>query len=499
MLDLQNKLKLENIYMKSLITLIFLSIIYSGASLAQEFNSQNFYNSYSTYKESDITNKRFKHSDLVKKINNISENNFFDVQIAGKSLNDKEIFLLSIGTGKTKILLWSQMHGDESTATMALLDIFNFFSADDELNSYRKEILKKVKIYFLPMLNPDGAEFFKRRNALNIDLNRDALRLEFPESQILKSVRDSLRPKFAFNLHDQSIRYSSGNSYHSATISFLAPAYNYEKDVNEVRGNTMKLIANIYNELNKFIPGHIAKYKDDFEPRAFGDNFMKWGTSTVLIESGGWKNDEQKQFIRKLNYISILSGINSIAKKLYEKGDIEVYNNIPFNDNLLFDLLLRNLTIEYNKKTFKVDVGINREEITTKDQTQAYFSGKIEDWGDLSIFYGYDEFDLKGYEIKKSKIYKLPIQNFNELDQNKLLLGGYGFIRIDSLNIKREYSSVPFNLLLNGSVIDIEPQFNGFANFTIWKNNKLCYNVINGFIYDVKAELENKNNGLIFR
>ncbi len=485
--------------MKSLITLIFLVTIYTGVSLSQEFNSQNFYNSYSSYKESDITNKRFKHSDLVKKIKTISKDKFFNVQVAGKSVEDKEIYLLSIGTGKTKILLWSQMHGDESTATMALFDIFNFFSADDEFNSFRKDILKKVKIYFLPMLNPDGAELFKRRNALNIDLNRDALRLEFPESQILKAVRDSLNPKFAFNLHDQSTRYSSGNSYRSATISFLAPAYNYEKDINEVRGNTMKLIANIYEELNKYIPGHIAKYNDDFEPRAFGDNFMKWGTSSVLIESGGWKNDEQKQFIRKLNYISILSGIHAVANKLYVKADIEVYNKIPFNDNLLFDLLLRNLTVEYNKKKFKVDVGINREEITTKDQSQAYYIGKIEDWGDLSIYYGYDEFDLNGYKIRKSKIYKLPIQNINELDQNKLLLGGYGFIKIDSVSFKREYSAVPFNLLLNGSQLDLEPQYNGFANFTIWKDNKLCYNVINGFIYDVRGELESKNNGLIFK
>ncbi len=112
----------------------------------------------------------------------------------------------------------------------------------------------------------------------------------------------------------------------------------------------MKLIVNIYDELKKFIPGHIAKYKDDFEPRAFGDNFIKWGTSSVLIESGGWKNDEEKQFIRKLNYISILAGLNSIANKLYEKADIKVYNNIPFNDNLLFDLLLRNLSVKYKDK-----------------------------------------------------------------------------------------------------------------------------------------------------
>ncbi len=485
--------------MKSLITLIFLFIIYIGFSLPQEFNSQDLYNSYSKFKESDIKNKRFKHLDLKKKINNIKKTNIFNVESAGKSLDGKEIYLLSIGEGKTNVLLWSQMHGDESTGTMALFDLFKFLDADDEFNKFRKNILRKLKIFFIPMLNPDGAEDIKRRNSLNIDLNRDALRLEFPESKILKTVRDSLKPKFAFNLHDQNPKYTSGNSYHSATISFLAPAYNYEKEINEVRGNSMKLIVNLFEELNKFIPGHIAKYNDDFEPRAFGDNFIKWGTSSVLIESGGWKNDEEKQFVRKLNFISLLTGLNSIANKLYLKANIEDYKNIPFNDNLLFDLLLRNLSVKYKKNNYKIDIGINKEEIITKDHTQNYYVGKIEDWGDLSIYYGYDEFDLSDYEIKKSKIYDLPLHNINELDISKLLKGGFGFIKLDTLSIDREFSSIPFNLILNNSEVKLEPEYNGYANFTIWKDSKLLYNVINGFIYDVKSEISVQNNGLIFK
>ena len=495
---LTNKLK-SDFFMKSFYTLIFLFITITKVLLPQNFNSNEFYHSYPNYKDSNIKNKRFSHSEIIKKIKEIKKFKSFNVEVAGKSIEGRNIFLVSIGEGKTNVLLWSQMHGDESTATMALFDIFNFFNADDSFNNFRKQILKKLNIYFIPMLNPDGAENFKRRNALNIDLNRDALRLQFPESRILKSVRDSLKPKFAFNLHDQNTRYTAGNSYHSATISFLAPAYNYEKEINTVRGNTMKIIVDMYNELNKFIPGHIAKYKDDFEPRAFGDNLVKWGTSSVLIESGGWKNDKEKQFIRKLNYISILSGLHSIANKTYEKVDIEVYNNIPFNDNLLFDVLLRNLTIKHKKKSYIVDVGINREEKSTIDQTQHFYHSKVEDWGDLSIFYGYEEIDLTGYELRKSMIYDLQIENLDELDIIELLKEGYGFIRLDSLEINREFSSLPFNLVLGDASINLKPEYGEFANFTIWKNKKIRYNVINGFVYDVKSEIEINSHGLIFK
>ena len=38
-----------------------------------------------------------------------------------------------------------------------------------------KRILSALTLYVVPMLNPDGAERYQRRNAQNIDLNRDAL------------------------------------------------------------------------------------------------------------------------------------------------------------------------------------------------------------------------------------------------------------------------------------------------------------------------------------
>ena len=485
--------------MKTIFTIIFLTLIFPRTFLTQNLIWNSIYNSYENFKEPNIFDKRISHSYLTESIKKIEKSDKYSLKVAGKSLEGRKIFHISIGQGKVNVLLWSQMHGDEPTATMALLDIINFFNADDDFNQIRKSILENLSIHIIPMLNPDGAEQFTRRNALHVDLNRDALRLQFPESKILKSLRDSIDAEFAFNLHDQNPRYSAGNSYRSATLSFLAPAFNYQKDINEVRANTMKLISDICTVIEDYIPGHIAKYKDDFEPRAFGDKFMKWGTGSVLIESGGWKNDEDKQFIRKLNFISILVGLYSIANKLYEKADIEIYNNLPFNDNLLFDLLLKNLAVKYSGQNYIIDIGINRDENYTKDLTQSYWIGKIEDWGDLSIFYGLDEFNLEGYEIRESKIFETEIQEINELDIDKLLKRGYGFVKLKRIAFEREFSSIPLNIIIGDKEIDLEPKYSGFANFTIWKKGKLEYNVINGFIYDVNSYVELNKNGVIIR
>ena len=66
------------------------------------------------------------------------------------------------------------MHGDEPTATQAIFDIFNFLQSED-FQDEKDAMLSNLTVHFLPMLNPDGAERFQRRNLLGIDINRDAI------------------------------------------------------------------------------------------------------------------------------------------------------------------------------------------------------------------------------------------------------------------------------------------------------------------------------------
>lgn len=396
--------------------------------MAQNLNTRFLYDDYSNYKEGSISEKRLKFVEIEQLIKNLEKSGNFSVGKIGESLEGRGIYQITLGKGSTGVLAWSQMHGDESSATMALFDVFNFLRSDDQHNNFRKAILDNLTLHFIPMLNPDGAEKFRRRNAMHIDLNRDALRLQFPESQILKNTRDKIKPEFGFNLHDQNPRYSSGKSFRSAAISFLAPAYNYKKSINTVRSNTMRLIVDIYDELSKYIPGHIGRYNDDFEPRAFGDNFVKWGTSSVLIESGGWKNDREKQFIRKLNFIALLSGFYSIATKSFEKADIERYDLIPENDKMLFDLLLKNVSVDHNGKKYIVDLGINRIESADEEGEKIYYRGVIEDIGDLSIYFGFEEYDFSGYELTGGRVYHKTFDSadeIRELDLDSILSGGY--------------------------------------------------------------------------
>lgn len=335
------------------------------------------------------------------------------------------------------------------------------------------------------MLNPDGAEVFHRRNALGVDINRDALRLQSPESQTLKRIRDSLDADFGFNLHDQSRYYNAERTAKPATISFLATAYNYKKEINDVRARSMQLIVQMNKVLQNFAPGQVGRYNDDFEPRAFGDNIQKWGTSLMLIESGGFAGDREKQEIRKLNFVVILSALKSIASKSYEKEAISDYEKIPENDRMLFDLKLKNLNYELEGNSYILDLGINRNENAAEHENGFYYTASVEDQGDLSTSYGYEELDAQGLTLEFPKIYPDLIETkeaLGQLNVSELLKQGYAYVRTSEELRTGSFSNFPLNMVSEDFQLRNILQPGISANFILREKGEVKFAIINGFL-----------------
>lgn len=454
---------------------------------------------YDLYKEQSLSVRRIKWEQLQPLIDNLKNVEGFKVTHLGKSIEGRDISMISIGSGDVDVLLWSQMHGNEPTATMAIFDILNYLESTAGRTKETRVLMDNLRIHFIPMLNPDGADKFKRRNALNIDVNRDALRLQSPEGQLLKRVRDSLNADFGFNLHDQSIYYNVERTEKPATISYLATAYNYDKSINEVRKRSMQVIAMMNNIVQKYAPGQVGRYSDDFEPRAFGDNIQKWGTSLVLIESGGYKNDTEKQFIRKLNFISILSGLYSIANNSYTQFNPGEYDKIPLNDRKLFDLKIENMNYRLNGKNYIIDVGINLNEVDNKAHTSYHYVGVIEEIGDLSTYYGYTTLDASGMDYAPGKLYaevidytSLPMVPFD-----KILNKGITTASVHAIPDSLTYSEYPLNL-----VNEEQEQKNNFglgqnATFVLMSDEEVKYVILNGFVYAPGGKIKPVHNGII--
>lgn len=458
------------------------------------------YYEYENYFEKELTHRRFLYSNIRHMVDRLKNKNNFTVKKAGKSELGKDIFLIRYGIGKIKIFLWSQMHGNEATATMALFDIFNFLSNKNDFTEFKKFISEKLTIYFLPVVNPDGADLFQRRNYFGIDLNRDAARLASKEAKLLMKIFKELKPDFGFNLHDQDTRYSAGNSFKPATISFLAPPIDNSKKLTHSRLNSEKLISELFSILSEYIPGHIAKYSDEFEPRSFGDNFQKMGTSTILVESGGWKNDPEKFFIRKLNFILILSAFQSIASKNYKNHEPEVYDKIPLNQELLRDLIVRNVTVNYNNRNCKIDIAVNLEEINIPGKKLFYHKSKIEDLGDLSTFYGYEDHDFSGLSVEPGKTFPEAFNTIKDLEKisfEELYKKGFTNVIVKE-PLQQDWTGLPINIYQTTPENKHQIELDAPANLIFIKNNNVKHVVINGSLFNLQSKTGQIKNGLTF-
>ena len=367
---------------------------------------------YETFKEKRLKDRFFKHQDIVELLEKLPSE--FFIKELGKSAKNKSINLVKWGNGKTKVMLWSQMHGDEATGTMALFDLFNFLKSDNELV---KLLSENCQLFFIPMVNPDGAEIFARRNSQQIDINRDFLKEATPEAKILKQCRTDINPAFGFNLHDQLTLWSVSGSLKPATLSFLAPAIDEELTIDRTRKNAMLVIADIFKDLDQLLPKHIGLFDDEFEPRAFGDNFQKAGTSTILIEAGGYQNDFEKQQIREYYFASILSGLYSIATKSFEQQDVKNYFAIPKNNKQIFHYLIHDVILN----GIEVSIGINFDECPNSNGLSTTKTYSIQDIGDLSFCDAYHIFSAKNHQLK-GEIILFSAAHFKLFEADRLIL-----------------------------------------------------------------------------
>jgi len=308
----------------------------------------------------------------------------FNVTKIGESEEGKNIYQVKLGTGPKRIFLWSQMHGNESTGTKALFDLFKYIEGNND--SFTKLLLEKCTIVFIPMLNPDGSKNFTRVNANNVDLNRDAVSLEAKESVLLRNILDTFNPHFCFNLHDQRTIFNVEGFKNPATISFLAPSIDIERTLTPARKETMSAIVAMNNDLQQLIPNHVGRYTDEFYPTATGDNFQKLGHNTILIEAGHYKDDYDRDIVRKFNFYAILSGLNYLIEN-DTYTNYKPYFEIPNNGKQNYDMIVRNMKTDNNKH---IDIAFQYEYTVIDSKLVS----KLVEYqrGGLEEFNGYQEF-----------------------------------------------------------------------------------------------------------
>ena len=319
----------------------------------------------------------------------------YEITEVGRSYLKVPIKTIRLGTGKKRILAWSQMHGNETTTTRGIIDLLNYFQ-HYKSHEVVKEILEQCTLLIIPMLNPDGAARYTRENVNKVDLNRDALNMQEEESKVLRACFEAFKPNFCFNLHDQRTIFGAGDTNLPATLSFLAPSMNEERSITEVRRKAMKVICVMNDALQDVIPGQVGRFDDDFNLNCSGDYFQAQKVPTILFECGHFPHDYLRNETRKYFGFSFLNAAYAIASGKFEQQNEEDYFNIPENRKNLRDIILRNALIEGKK----VDVALQYSEVIKGGEIE--FLPKVETIEEELSFFGHYEIDCKGEEVKKT-------------------------------------------------------------------------------------------------
>ncbi|GAB3031123.1 M14 family metallopeptidase [Bowmanella dokdonensis] len=429
------------------------------------------------YQVKNLDKAQIRQSDILPYLEQVKQDPLFSTTEIGRSYENRPVYRIQVGQGPLKVMMWSQMHGDESTATPALFDLIERIRRDED---WRESWQDEISLILIPMLNPDGAELAQRHNAQGIDINRDAKDLQTPEGRILMAQAKEIQPDIGFNLHDQSRFYSAGNTDKTATISLLAPAFDEAKSISDQRKRAMQLIGILKQVGDEMIPGHLGRYDDTYAERAFGDTLAGMGISTILIESGAYPGDINRQVARKVNLAMLGRAIDSLVTKSYQKLDLAPYQSIPMNERNAFrDVVISDLRVVDKEHRYLVDLALDLD-LPEAQQVQ------IDEIGDLSPFPAFFRFDAGQWQFQPAKGMKLEGPLPLTRDKYLELLGkGVGYFEGDETLLELK-TDLP--VAVNpGKLPTLRPLRNQQAVFFLKHEDGRRIAVIQGILVDLTS------------
>ena len=379
-----------------------------------------------------------RHSDLKKYLEQLKKHGL-KVDQVGLSNASREIYQVEWGKGPLRVFMWSQMHGDEPTATSSLIDMFAFLQKHRD-KDWVKKIAETVTIRAVPMLNPDGQEMYQRRNQQGIDINRDALDLKTPEARLLKQLRDDWSPAIGFNLHNQGSLTTVGRTTNQASISLLVVFGDEAKTLTFGQERNRRIASGIVLALQRFIPGHVARYSDEWTPTAFGDNFSAWGTPTILIETGALYGKDE-MYLVKMNFVAFMTALVSITTGTERTQDPSPYVTLPENTSGgLVNFIFRRANIVNGTTISPSDISA----VTERRRASFIAPTMIRAIGESLNLRGLEEYDASGFNV---------VQRFGRLKSGELA----------------EFYFYKKDRVIDWTAIDIEKQYSPDAIFSTGK------------------------------
>ncbi|KZR59526.1 M14 family zinc carboxypeptidase [Pseudobacillus badius] len=129
------------------------------------------------------------------------------VETAGYTNQGREIYKVSTGHGKKVVLIQSEIHGNEKTGTVALLNMLQSLGSSQSKEA--KKILDELTIVAIPMMNADGSELNRRAN----DMDWAEVTAKFPQLAHVKPAWNYYSSPGSWN-YDKNPGFDVNRDFH---------------------------------------------------------------------------------------------------------------------------------------------------------------------------------------------------------------------------------------------------------------------------------------------
>jgi hypothetical protein len=193
--------------------------------------------------------------------------------------------------GRPVVVMAGLQHGNEPAGGEAMLVL-----AQELATGRLRPLLDKLTVVIVPHSNPDGAYYFQRSPYSTVDINRDHVKLDLPETRALHRVVNEFEPHVFIDAHEFSVA--------TRWIEKFGTIQSYDLMVQYATN------PNVHPALTALAEGKFMAGFRDAADRAGYSHFWYYTTSynlkNLLVSMGGTTPDIGRNFGGLQNAVSFL-------------------------------------------------------------------------------------------------------------------------------------------------------------------------------------------------
>lgn len=215
-----------------------------------------------------------------------SSQGLVDLEVVGQSVEERDLYLASVGSGDREVMYITQQHGNEVHGTEAALDLLRFLSGNSQ---QAREIREGVTLRIMPRVNPDGAELFQRPNIDGFDLNRQHdpdVQPEdnaTPEAAAVREVHDEHQPDLFVDYHNQHTYVEEGGDMVTMSL-FVSDHPDIAADADT---KSRQMAVQAFDAVDRYGHATVTEFPGASTRTIADTAYALLGSGSLLVESRG--------------------------------------------------------------------------------------------------------------------------------------------------------------------------------------------------------------------